>query len=304
MFRFFCRPIGQVVFFLAAVAAALAPAGLRADDWPPVEINPATAKIEAALSDSTTLEFIETPLADVVDYLKDLHGIEMQIDHRCLGDIGIGSDTPVTRNLKGITLRSALSLMLRELDLTYLIRDEVLLITTPEEVESELYLEIYHIAPLLDDENNAEKLIDILTSAIGGDSDGPKRSMSTFRGLLVLKGTYHDHQQVRGLLGTMATALEVVPPKPKIARGKPRPMGGRCVAKMVDGKVRFDLHVNAPRTAPVDPFAAPADPFGGGAADPFAGGGDPFGGGAAADDPFAEPMPAVGAEDSFDPFAD
>ena len=38
--------------------------------------------------------------------------------------------------MKGITLRSALRLMLHELSLTYIIQDEVLLITTPEEAES------------------------------------------------------------------------------------------------------------------------------------------------------------------------
>ncbi len=106
-------------------------------------------KIFQALNDSTTLEFIETPLADVVDYLKDLHGIEIQIDHRALEDVGIGSDTPITRNLKGITLRSALRLMLKEMDLTYVVRDEVLLITTPEEAESELTTKVYPVADLV-----------------------------------------------------------------------------------------------------------------------------------------------------------
>ena len=109
----------------------------------------AEEQIFEALNDSTTLEFIETPLQDVVDYLKDLHGIEIQIDHRALEDIGIGSDTPITRNLKGITLRSALRLMLKEMDLTYVVRDEVLLITTPEEAESELTTKVYPVADLV-----------------------------------------------------------------------------------------------------------------------------------------------------------
>ncbi len=74
------------------------------------------------------MEFIETPLQDVIDFLKDFHQIEIQIDQKSLDDVGIGTDTPITRNLKGITLRSALRLLLRDLDLTYLIRDEVLLI--------------------------------------------------------------------------------------------------------------------------------------------------------------------------------
>ena len=109
----------------------------------------AEEQIFAALSQSTTLEFIDTPLRDVIDYLKDLHGIEIQIDYRALEEVGIGPDAPVTRNLKGITLRSALKLMLRELDLTYTVQDEVLLITTQEVVAEHLTAKVYPVADLV-----------------------------------------------------------------------------------------------------------------------------------------------------------
>ncbi len=109
----------------------------------------AEEKIREALEENTNFEFIETRLSEVVDYLRDLHDIEIQIDQKALDDVGIGTDTPVTRNLKGIRLRSALRLMLRELDLTYVIRDEVLLITTPEEVENLLTTKVYPVADLV-----------------------------------------------------------------------------------------------------------------------------------------------------------
>ena len=76
----------------------------------------AEKKINEALKSPTQLEFIETPLTDVIDYLKDYHEIEIQIDKKALDDVGIGTDTPVTKNLKGISLRSALRLMLHELE--------------------------------------------------------------------------------------------------------------------------------------------------------------------------------------------
>jgi hypothetical protein len=76
---------------------------------------------------------VETPLKDVVDYLQDLHHIEIQLDEKALRQAGIGDDTPVTFNLKGVSLQSALRLLLREPDLDYVIRDEVLFITTPRE---------------------------------------------------------------------------------------------------------------------------------------------------------------------------
>ena len=61
----------------------------------------AEKKISEALKSPTQLEFIETPLQDVVDYLKDFHDIEIQIDNRALDDVGIGSDTPITQEPQG-----------------------------------------------------------------------------------------------------------------------------------------------------------------------------------------------------------
>ncbi len=106
-------------------------------------------KIYDALKDEILLEFNDAPLSEVVDYLKQARNIPIVIDNRALDDVGLGSDTPVTISLNGITLRSALKLMLKELDLTYVIRDEVLKITTPEEAENELLTKVYPVADLV-----------------------------------------------------------------------------------------------------------------------------------------------------------
>ncbi len=109
----------------------------------------AAEKIKEALAGPTQLEFVEMPLQDVVDYLKDYHGIEIQLDKKAMDDVGIGSDTPITKNLKGITLRSALRLLLKEKGLTYVIQDEMLLITTPEEADNHLETTIYPVGDLV-----------------------------------------------------------------------------------------------------------------------------------------------------------
>lgn len=111
--------------------------------------NAAEKRIEEALRSPTQIEFVETPLSDVVDYLRDYHKIEIQLDKKALGDVNIGTDTPVTKTLRGISLKSALRLMLRELQLTYIIQDEVLLITTPEEAEARLVTKVYPVADLV-----------------------------------------------------------------------------------------------------------------------------------------------------------
>ena len=124
----------------------------RKDKYSAQELSrrgPAEKKIQEALKSPTQLEFIETPLSDVIDYLKDYHDIEIQLDKKSLDDMSIGTDTPVTKNLKGVSLRSALRLMLREMGLTYVIQDEVLLITTPEQAETRLTTKVYPVADLV-----------------------------------------------------------------------------------------------------------------------------------------------------------
>lgn len=111
--------------------------------------GPNEEKILAALDERTELDFLDQPLEDVMEYLKQRHDIEIQIDNKGLAEAGIGSDTPVTRSIKGITLRSALKLLLGELDLTYVIRNEVLLITSKAEADNLLSTRVYPVADLV-----------------------------------------------------------------------------------------------------------------------------------------------------------
>jgi hypothetical protein len=180
-------------------------------------------KIRSALSDPTTLEFIETPLKDVVDYLKDLHGIEIQIDAKALDGVGVSTDTPITRNLKGVSLRSALKLILPDLDLTFVVRNDVLQITTPEMVERDVTVRIHHAADLLSDEASAKALVTAVEMALDAslptsDAEKPPPTSSRvtfFRNILLVRGNPHEHERVSTLLGEIRQALKL--PAPKVA---------------------------------------------------------------------------------------
>jgi hypothetical protein len=95
------------------------------------------------------MEFVETPLKDAVTFLQDAHGIPIVLNTKTLNDAGVNADAPVTKNLRGITLRSALRLLLKDLDLTYVVRDEVLQITTPDDAESQLITKVYPVGDLV-----------------------------------------------------------------------------------------------------------------------------------------------------------
>ena len=98
--------------------------------------DPRDASIRAALDQKTDIKFIETPFSGVFDDLKQRHAIEIQLDLRALDDANIPRDTPVTKSIKGVTLRSALNLLLDNLDLTYAVQNGVLMITTEAEAQS------------------------------------------------------------------------------------------------------------------------------------------------------------------------
>src|SRR5207244_8775790 len=105
--------------------------------------NAAEQRIFDELNKTTTIEFVEAPLKDVVAHLQDTHGVPIVLSATNLA--GVDLDTPVTKNLKGVTLRSALRLLLSELDLTYVVRDEVIQITTPEDAENEVRTKVFPV---------------------------------------------------------------------------------------------------------------------------------------------------------------
>ncbi len=190
-----------VVLFVAGQAAV-------ADGISPPEKKIAEKKIEEALDSPTEVEVIEMPLGDVMDFWKDRHAIEIQLDIKALDDVGISSDEPITKRLKGLSLRSALNLVLADLELTYLIANEVLWITTPEQAGTQLLTEVYPVADLID--GNGDALIHLITSAVQPDSwddvGGPGNiTGGSFGGAetVVISQTYHVHREIVELLAKL-----------------------------------------------------------------------------------------------------
>ncbi len=113
------------------------------------QATPAEERLSRALADPTNFDFAGISLSDAITYLKDLHGIEIQFDRKILQDEGVDLDVPVTRQLSGISLRSALRLLLGEFDLSYMIENEVLLITTPDRALHHVTAKVYPVGELV-----------------------------------------------------------------------------------------------------------------------------------------------------------
>jgi hypothetical protein len=112
--------------------------------------------IMKALDEPTDLDFVETPLKDVSAAISIRHkNIPIVLDVKSITDAGSSADTPITFQLRGVSLKSALRHMLRGHGLDYVITDDVLQITS---AESPTTLRQFDVADLVRDGTSIDSL--------------------------------------------------------------------------------------------------------------------------------------------------
>ncbi|MBN2294870.1 MAG: general secretion pathway protein GspD [Pirellulales bacterium] len=107
-------------------------------------------EIEQKLKTPVSASFDGAPLSVVLDQLSQLAQVNLFLDPQGLQEQGVSTDTPITINLKrDISLRSALHLILQPLHLDYVIKDEVLKVTSEDYRAGNLIIESYNVADLV-----------------------------------------------------------------------------------------------------------------------------------------------------------
>ncbi|MCA9015975.1 MAG: hypothetical protein KDA77_11640, partial [Planctomycetaceae bacterium] len=122
-------------------------------------------KIRAALQSKVDFEFPDVPLSKVLATLQSQHGVNIFLSAKALEDEGVTADHPVNIAMKGISLKSALELILKPLGLTYVVDDEVLKITTPYEANRTFQVRIYPVADLCETPEDFLVLQDVIRNA-------------------------------------------------------------------------------------------------------------------------------------------
>ena len=177
----------------------------RKDLLPKHEVN---ERIRRVLSDETRVTFVETPLADAVAMLSQDHDIPVLLNKRALEELGLTEDTPVDIDLSGVSLRSVLKIMLTPLDCTFIVKDEVLQITTLEHAEQNPVLRSYtmdeELAP------RAEKIVNAMTSTVVPDAwedKGGPCSVSPVDHVLMVSATEAVHEEVENFMTMLEDAF-------------------------------------------------------------------------------------------------
>jgi hypothetical protein len=237
---------------LPAAAATYIPASQPKPHAPAIEfLPPLTAsekRIVAALDRPTEFEFSDTALSNVVDYIKQKHEIEMQVDWSGLPEAGINVSKPVTISVDGISLRSALRLILAKLGATYIVSDEVLLITSHEKADEMIFTRTYPVEDLLTPptfqpgegkqgskyDDAYEPLVKVIMRTIKPESweqNGGPGDIAAIAAAksLVISQTYEVHEKVLNLLRSLraardpesAAATSSTPPQARAATARP-----------------------------------------------------------------------------------
>ena len=128
---------------------------LKRAKWKSVDLHKDSQneqKISRALDQQTSLEFPDNTLKEVVQFIEQQHNIPIRLDEQALTDAGLDAETRINLVISGITLRSALKLMLENVNgtpLTFVIEDEVMKITTEEKALEKYQTRVYPVGDLV-----------------------------------------------------------------------------------------------------------------------------------------------------------
>jgi hypothetical protein len=104
--------------------------------------------IERKLSEPISLNFKDVPLGQAIDTLREMTGMNMIADVDALRAAGVSLEQPLTLRVN-MSLKSALNILLKQVQLTYVIKDEALQITTEDGTRGPLRMFTYPVGDLV-----------------------------------------------------------------------------------------------------------------------------------------------------------
>jgi len=178
------------------------------------------ARVLKALEEQAEFSLLDTELGKFVEQITDKHKISIKLDVAALTADGKGTETILNGKTTGTSLRSALRLFLEEQGLTFVVRNDTLMITTKTAAEVLTSTRIHQVHDLIYTPNDPylradfESLIELISSTVQPESwrehGGTAGEVKSFRGpgiaVLVVQHTEEGHEQVEKLLADLRAA--------------------------------------------------------------------------------------------------
>jgi hypothetical protein len=186
-------------------------------------------QIRAKLKDQVKVDFNGVGLSAVMSQFATALDLPIIMDERALEEEAISLDEQITLSLsKEISFRSALKLVLEPLNLTWVIEDEVMRITTKS--NSANVLRTYDLSQILPDNSTVLELVSIIERSVAPDSwdaAGGTSTIAVFGSLLVVNCPEDTHEGVEKTLYLLGNqAPQNIKPAPTSKQQPPVGMGG------------------------------------------------------------------------------
>lgn len=194
----------------------------------PAAANPAPRErktidnVEAALEQPSFADFSETPLAAALQFMSTQHNIRIHIDESGLANAMVDRDSPITLKLVGVRLSLILDLLFEPLNLDYVVRENVLFISSRESIERMRETVVVRIGDILPpgEESGvvAGRLLELITENVDRDGWIPNGGQNTIQFVedaksFVVTSNGRTQRKVSKLLSDLRAA--------KIANGMP-----------------------------------------------------------------------------------
>jgi hypothetical protein len=188
------------------VAVAMAEVPMPATPRAVKEINAkeeAEALLRKQLVQRVSLDFNDTPLQEVAHILAEQLIIQIVLDLPRLEEVGITTDSLISYQVRNVTGLSALKLMLEKYGLGYVVRDEVLLITSLEAAENELVIRVYNVSDLIQKEATRTSPTDKQEAANQNASDSSATIPTTRLEEIISNSVEPNSWSMNGSTGTI-----------------------------------------------------------------------------------------------------
>lgn len=127
------------------------------DDWKErtknrragVELTAKEQAILKALNTPVTVRFKGSRFEDVIEYLQTITGQTIFLDKAALDEAQVKYDAPVTISVRGVSVRTLLRKILSDLNLSYVVKDEVIQVTSAEKAKEMLVVRSYYIGDII-----------------------------------------------------------------------------------------------------------------------------------------------------------
>lgn len=184
-----------------------------------------------------TVEFDQTPLDDALASLSEMIGSTIQVDELSLSDNGIPVDAPVTLSLHEKPLHVVLDTLLTPLELTCIVKNGELVVTTAAVCEELMSVALYDVRDICRNGKTSRQFLEMLQDTTSGqweDTDGVGGAMGFARpGILIVQQTGPLHDEILAVIEQLRTL-----------RRQAEPAGERPWERMIETRFhRVPVHV-------------------------------------------------------------